>query len=193
VLLCVSRLAHALGHLDDAIRLLSSVLSRDPLYAAGSNNLSEVYARAGRLVEAEAAERRVLEISPTYASGPYNLAVVLLALGRSEEALQVVTAQQPPGEDRMIGLTIGYHAVGRKAESDAQLAELIREHADDDAFEIAQARAYRGEVNEAFKWLDRAYAQKDVALYLVRGDILLRNIAADPRYKAFLRKMNLPE
>jgi adenylate cyclase len=193
VLLCVSRLAHALGHLDDAIRLLSSVLSRDPLYAAGSNNLSEVYARAGRLVEAEAAERRVLEISPTYASGPYNLAVVLLTLGRSEEALQVVTAFQQPGDDRMIGLTIGYHAVGRKAESDAQLAALIREHADDGAFEIAQARAYRGEVEEAFKWLDRAYAQKDVGLYLVRGDILLRNIASDPRYKAFLRKMNLPE
>jgi adenylate cyclase len=173
--------------------MLSSVLSRDPLYAAGSNNLSEVYARAGRLVEAESAERRDLEISPTSASGSYNLAVVLLALGRSEEAVQVVTALQQPGDDRMIGLTIGYHAVGRKAESDTQLAALIREHADDGAFEITQAHAYRGELDEAFKWLDRAYAQKDVGLYFVRGDTLLRNIASDPRYKAFLKKMNLPE
>jgi TolB-like protein/Tfp pilus assembly protein PilF len=193
VLLCASRLAQALGHLDEAIRLLNSVLSRDPLYAAGSNNLSETYARAGRLVEAEAAERRVLEISPTYASAPFNLAVVLLALGRSGEALQVLTSHQHPGEDRMTGLAIVYHAVGRKAESDAQLAALIREHADDDAFEIAQVRACRGEVDEAFMWLDRAYAQKDVGLYLVRGDLLLRNLVADPRHKAFLRKMNLPE
>jgi TolB-like protein/Flp pilus assembly protein TadD len=191
VLLCASRLAQALGHLDDAIRLLSSVLSRDPLYAAGSNNLSEVYARAGRLVEAEAAERRVLEISPTYASGPYNLAMVLLALGRSEEALQVITSRQHPGEDRMAGLAIAYHAVGRKPESDAQVAALIREHAADDAFEIAQVRAYRGEVDEAFTWLDRAYAQKDVGLYLIRGDLLLKDLVADPRYKAFLLKMKL--
>jgi TolB-like protein/Flp pilus assembly protein TadD len=158
VLLCASRLAQALGHLDDAIRLLSSVLSRDPLYAAGSNNLSEVYARAGRLVEAEAAERRVLEISPTYASGPFNLAVVLLALGRSEEALQVITSRQHPGEDRMVGLAIAYHAVGRKPESDAQVAALIREHAADDAFEIAQVCAYRGELDEALRgWIARTH------------------------------------
>ena len=63
----------------------------------------------------------------------------------------------------------------------------------DEAFQIAQVRAYRGEVDEAFTWLDRAYAQKDVGLYLVRGNLLLRNLVADPRYKAFLRKMNLPE
>jgi len=193
VLLCASRLDHALGRLNDAIRLLNSVLSRDRLYAAASNNLSEVYARTGRLAEAEAAERRVLEISPTYSSAPFNLANVLLAQGRREEALQVVKSRQPPRQDRMLGLVITYYAVGRKRESDAQLAALTREHAADDAFEIAQAHAYRGEVDEAFKWLDRAHTQKDVGLYLVRGDLLLRNLVPEPRYKAFLHKMNLPE
>ena len=54
-------------------------------------------------------------------------------------------------------------------------------------------RAYRGEVDEAFAWLDRAYAQKDVGLYLLRGDLLLSNLVADPRYKAFLLKMKLKD
>jgi hypothetical protein len=75
--------------------------------------------------------------------------------------------------------------------ADAQVVALIREYAEDDAFEIAQVRAYRGEVDEAFKWLDRA--QKDVGLYLIRGDLLLKNLVADPRYKAFLLKMRLAD
>jgi hypothetical protein len=53
--------------------------------------------------------------------------------------------------------------------------------------------AFRGEPDEALRWLDRAYAQKDPGLYTVKGEPLLKNIEADPRLKAFLRKMNLPE
>lgn len=53
--------------------------------------------------------------------------------------------------------------------------------------------AFRGEVDEAFKWLDRAYAQKDVDLILIKGDPDFARIVGDPRYKAFLRKLNLPE
>jgi hypothetical protein len=43
------------------------------------------------------------------------------------------------------------------------------------------------------EWLERAYSAKDEDLYLIKGDPLTRNLERDPRYKAFLRKMNLPE
>ncbi len=39
---------------------------------------------------------------------------------------------------------------------------------------------------------DRAYAQKDVEPYWIRGDRLLKILEADPRHQAFLKKMNLP-
>jgi len=42
-------------------------------------------------------------------------------------------------------------------------------------------------------WLNRAYNQKDVELYWIKGDPLLKNLENEPRYRAFLRKMNLPE
>jgi TolB-like protein/tetratricopeptide (TPR) repeat protein len=190
VLACAARLSEAVGHLDEAVRQLNSVIAQDPLDAGSNNMLSGVYARAGRLAEAEATERRVLELSPTYATAPYNLAVVLLALGRRDEALKVM---QQATHGRVQGLVLIYYALGRKADSDAQLAALTREHASDDAFAIAEAHAYRGESDEAFRWLDRAYAQKDPSLYLVKGDLRLKKLEPDPRYKAFLRKMKLPE
>jgi len=190
VLLSAARLSEALGHWDEAVRQLNSAIARDPLNAGLNNILSGVYARAGRLAEAEATERRVLELSPTYSSAPYNLAVILLALGRRDEALKVM---QQATHLRAQGLILVYYALGRKADSDAQLATLTREHAGDDALEIAEAHAYRGEGGDGLRLLDRGYAEKGVGFYLVKGDPLLKNLEPDPRYKAFLRKMKLPE
>jgi len=191
--LCAARLAASLGRLDEAIDLITSGLARDPLYAAGMNSLSEVYARAGRLADAEAAERRVLEISPTYSSGPRNLAVVLLALGRAAEALNIVRSMQQDTVDRAQALALTYYDLGRQADSDQQMAVLVRRYANDDAFSIAETYAYRGQGEQALQWLERAKLQKDSALYFIKTSMLFKKLEPDPRYRAFLRGMNLLE
>ena len=53
--------------------------------------------------------------------------------------------------------------------------------------------AYRDDHNLALQWLARACRQKDNGLIEIVGEPLFNNLANDPRYKAFLRKMNLPE
>jgi adenylate cyclase len=87
---------------------------------------------------------------------------------------------------------MAYFALGRKADSAAALAFKFKEYA---IYPLVNAEVYafRGESDEAFKWLERAYAQKEVYLYTVKFSQSLRSLAADPRYKAFLKKMNLPE
>jgi len=52
--------------------------------------------------------------------------------------------------------------------------------------------AYRGDHDRALEWLERAYQQKDASLDEIVGEPLFKNLADDPRFKAFLRKMNLP-
>ena len=67
-------------------------------------------------------------------------------------------------------------------------------HPTDHPFFIARVYAFRSEPNEALKWLDLAYAQKDSGMLpLIKGDAMFKKIESDPRYKAFLKKMNLPE
>jgi hypothetical protein len=39
----------------------------------------------------------------------------------------------------------------------------------------------------------QAYEKKDINLWYVKGDPLLANVEGDPRFKAFLRRMNLPD
>ena len=60
-------------------------------------------------------------------------------------------------------------------------------------YQIAAVHAFRDEADLAFEWLERAYAQRDSGVSGIKGDPLMRGLAGDPRYKAFLRKLKLPE
>jgi hypothetical protein len=73
------------------------------------------------------------------------------------------------------------------------LVKYAQDHANDDAYGLAEGYAYFGQLEQAFAWLDRAYRQKDNTLYVIKGDPLLKNLRTEDRYQAFLRKMNFPE
>jgi hypothetical protein len=91
------------------------------------------------------------------------------------------------------GSAMALFAAGRKSESDAKLTAAIRQNGTSWPSEIARVYAFRGERDHALEWLQRAYDSKDEDLYIIRGDPLFKNLEGDPRYKAFLKKMNLPE
>ena len=68
---------------------------------------------------------------------------------------------------------------------------MIEKHASGCEYQIAEAYAYRGEVNDAFQWLERAYAQHDPGVGEVQWDPLLRKAHSDSRWQPFLKKMGL--
>ena len=182
----------AVGRWDEAARLHLESLSSDPLQAPVYQTLGWTYVRLGRFAEAESVFRRAQEISPTYVEIHHDLGTVLLLQGKPDAALREMERETPLG-GRSAGLAIVYHALHRDAEGDAELRKLESEHSGDMAMWIAEAHAFRGEKDSALSWLDSAYAQKDIFLWLIKGDPLFRNLDGDPRYKTFLRKMNLPE
>jgi TolB-like protein/tetratricopeptide (TPR) repeat protein len=190
VLTNVGQVAAALGQSEEATRLFTAALALDPLSTPAHFELGLVRMCTDQPTEAEAEFRDVLNITPTWVSGHIYLGWVLLGEGR----LEVARAEmQLGGTGRDAGLATVYYAMGRKAESDAALARYSKERADGDAYIIAVIHAYRAEPDEAFTWLDRAYRQKDPDLYQIKCDPLLKNLRPDPRYKAFLRKMKLPD
>ena len=58
---------------------------------------------------------------------------------------------------------------------------------------IATILAYRHETDKAMDWLERAYAQRDPSMYTIKGEPLFRAIENEIRYRAILRKLDLPE
>jgi TolB-like protein/Tfp pilus assembly protein PilF len=181
-----------LGRLDKAASFFFAASALDPLGAVSHGALGTIFYRNGRLAEAEVEFRKALEISPTYLWARWSLGTVLLAAGSLDAALSQMQQVTPDcGGDA--GLALVYHSMKRHAESDAALARATKAYAGSSAYAIAQVHAYRGEIDQAFGWLDRAHLQKDVALYRVKGDPLLRSLESDARYQGLLRKMNLLE
>jgi TolB-like protein/DNA-binding winged helix-turn-helix (wHTH) protein len=181
-----------LGRWDESIRLNRMKLRADPFEPSGYFILGSTLYRCGHLAEAEAATREGVKLGPTYVSGHYYLGKILLVEGRAQEALAEMLKEVPEGA-QFQGLAMAYHLLGRQTDSDAALEAAINETGHEFAFDIALALATRGERERAFEWLERAYAQKDAELYIVKGEPLLQPIASDPRYSTFLQKMKLQE
>ncbi len=180
-----------LGHFDEAINLLKRAITLDPLSPDNYYNLALASIHAGRPDEAIVAAQKTLQIAPDYAAAHAALAVAYLMQSRPAEALDEAAKEKNPAW-RLIVYPLAYHALGRKKEADAALAELVAKLATDAAFQIAEVYAYRGETDSAFQWLDRAFSQRDPGLTEIKGDPLLKSLEHDPRYPELLKRMRLP-
>jgi TolB-like protein/Flp pilus assembly protein TadD len=189
-----SFLLATLGHFEEALQLTKRTIAKDPLDDTNQSDLSALYFSMGRASDAESAYRIAQSLNPLGNSRSI-IAVNLLLEGKPAAALaemQRVLPGATPWETRNIELAMIYHALGRKRESDAAMAAAEKSNAYDAGY-IAVAHAYRGEVDQAFEWLDRGYRQRYWGMLYIKRQPLLRNIEGDPRFKALLRKMNLPE
>lgn len=146
----------------------------------------------GRLAETEMAARKGVELAP---GNPYvhaGLGMAMVARGAAEAGLAEIERETDQAT-REFTLAWAYQRLGRKADADAALAHLEATQAATQAYGIASQYALRGDVDEVFAWLDRAYRQRDLSLSEIKTDPDMNNIRGDPRYKALLRKMDLPE
>ena len=182
----------ALGQLDAARQMLKQALAYDPLLADAYSELAWTEWCSGRYEESLAAARKVLEIDPTYDWGHVSVGLALLYRGDPGAAVTEIKRESNLMEQAW-ALALAYHALGRAADSNAALTRLIAGGAGNYAYEVAVIYAYRGERDEALKWLERAYVQKDATLKWILRDPTMAKLASEPRYKTFLRKMNFPE
>jgi TolB-like protein len=181
-----------LGRWDEALTQENACVAQDPLSSATYAALSYVQLSRGQSAEAEAALRRALEFSPTASRFHYALGIVLLVRGESQAALTEMQKEKDEGVG-LAGSAMAYFAMGRKTDSDAAVAQILKSEANHHPFYIAKVYAFRGEPDEALRWLDRAYVEKDPTLFFhIVGDPIMKSLKVDPRYKAFLKKMNLP-
>ncbi|OGT56264.1 MAG: hypothetical protein A3E01_06850 [Gammaproteobacteria bacterium RIFCSPHIGHO2_12_FULL_63_22] len=188
VILNAARLAQALARVDQATSFDQLVIARDPVNARAHYNLGVDYLYSNRVDEAIASWQTTIALSPGFIGAWYNIGTAQLARGQSELAL--ASFQKEPSEVwRLIGLPMAYHALGKKAESDAALSRLIAEHATDSAYNIAYVQAFRGEHDQAFQWLERAIAYKDTGLSDVAFEPAFDGMRKDPRWAQMLRKL----
>jgi TolB-like protein/Tfp pilus assembly protein PilF len=179
------------GRKREAAETLRRAADLDPLNAGLWDALSEALIDLGELGPARQAVERSLEISPSQSFAPVHLALIQLLEGRPADAL---TSPHRSTEEvfRLLVDSLAHHELGHAAEASRLLGDLEARFAYGAAYQIAEAHAWRGEPDLAFRWLERARAQHDTGLAFLKCDVLLRRLHGDPRWPKLLESLRLP-
>jgi tetratricopeptide (TPR) repeat protein len=170
------------------IKLGEYVVAHDPVNTSAHAALGGAYVRAGRYEEGMASLRTSLRLAPGRGLAHYTIAMVLLQKGDLPGAMAEIK-QEPAETWQLDGSAIINHALGKKAESDAALTEVIAKYEKESAWNIAYIYAFRGEADHAFEWLDKAILYHDPGISLTAVQWTFTNIHKDPRWLPFLRKI----
>lgn len=179
-----------IGQPETALQLGLRTYERDPLFVPNHGTLSYIYSMLGRAEEAEAISRERIEISPNSYGSYYYLAIPLILQGRYEEALEVAQQERLDGFKQTTLAIVQWH-LGNRAESDRAMQALIAQQSGGWDWQVVQAHAVRGEIDEAFAAMQAAYENRDTGVQLILGDKFLNNLRDDPRYDAMVEKMGI--
>jgi len=179
------------GRSDEALVLARRAVDLDPLNAFSWGTRGEIEYYEGQLAGAEADVKKSLELSPDVWPGPFLLSEVYLTQGRPQDALPEIKLVRSEYL-RTYLYALAYASIGEEKQSDAALKELIAKYSTRKAFFVASVYAFRNQRDEAFEWLDRAYAQREDDVADLKFWPMLKNLHSDPRYSALLNKIHLP-
>jgi TolB-like protein/Tfp pilus assembly protein PilF len=187
-------LANALavqGQCRRAVDLIRQALARDPRHANWYNWLSVYLAGLEQPDEAKQAIETAITLQPGAAVFHEQLAVTEILRGDAKAALAAAQQETDPAW-REIALALALQIGPDHTAADAALAKLIKDHAGDSAYQIAQVYALRRDPDNTFKWLDRAWANRDPGVSNLLLDPFILRYRNDPRFAAFCKKAGLP-
>jgi serine/threonine-protein kinase len=191
ILQAYGSLKASIGQLPEAIALTRKASEREPLMPTPWQALGYYLDASGDYAEARQAQEHALAIKPKFPFAHFRLGVVSLLEGHPEQAgVEFEATGYEPLQ--LEGRAMAEHSLGHAKASNAALEKLTAEYGFNAAYQIAQAHAWRGYVDAAMQWLEKAYEQKDGGLVEIKYDPLLRSLRPDPRYLALLKKLNLP-
>jgi TolB-like protein/tetratricopeptide (TPR) repeat protein len=179
------------GRLAESLKAARRAVDLDPLNAEAWVRLSSVLVGLNDLAGVRTAVAKAEAINGK--NNPADYYAVLAELLAKEPAAALEVARRSDlAWVRLTGVAMAQHSLGRAAESQAALDELISGHQREAAYQVAEVYAWRGEQDRALAWLDRAYDQRDTGLGHLTYDPALRLLRGDPRFRALLKKLKLP-
>jgi len=186
VLMANAALNFHLGEFDRAVRLAAMAAERDPLRASPYYNLAYFRYTAGDLEGAERALERAEELVPGYPRA--GLLRVQIDLERGNVALAASRVEPNPTLAPVADALVA-KARGERERALAALAHLEQDYAETAPYQIAEVYAWLGEIDIAFRWLERAWEARDPGMTDLKVDPLLEPLKGDPRYRELLSRM----
>ena len=136
-------------------------------------------------------------MEPGFKNVHFRLGLAYLHKGRYEEAIAKFKDSQKISFDRDAVAWTGYAygLMGRAAEARSVLADLEAMAAEQyvTSYSFAIVHLGLGEINEAFRWLERGAKEHDYWLAFILIDPDLDPLRGDPRFDKLIRLVGIPE
>ncbi|HEY6946563.1 MAG TPA: tetratricopeptide repeat protein [Candidatus Acidoferrum sp.] len=190
-------LTRALRH-DEALAEAKRAAELDPLSPSMKITVGQALLYARHYDQAEQELLKALELDSNNFSALLDLSGTYNAMGRFEESLaQLQKAARLSPDDLAVQGALGYvyARMGRKSDAEKMRKKLI----------VESQRRYvsgcfaailcigLGRKDEAIRWLERAYEQKDYQLSWINVAPEYDPIRADPRFAALIRRADPPQ
>ena len=184
----------AMGRFDEAIAEAKRAQELEPLSFIGNSHLGWILYFAGRYDEAIDHCKRLLDVDPNFFPARRYLGLVYEQKGMYREAIdEFQQGVKLSGNPLMLSLLgHAYAASGKKAEAQRILGELNQQKQRYvSPYTIATIYAGLGEKDQAFRWLEKAFEERDIWLMNLRIDPLLKPIRSDQRFTSLLQRLGL--
>ncbi|UCF78999.1 MAG: protein kinase [Candidatus Eiseniibacteriota bacterium] len=184
-----------LGRFEEALEAAKRAVELDPLSLIINLNLGQTLYFSGQHDAAAQVLRRLIEMDPAFPYAHFTLGMVYFGRSMNDQALaefqkeeEVLTGPKPIVKE-WIGML---HArMCRTDKTKEVLSELLEEakRVYVPASCVAHLYAELGETEQSFRWLEKAYEERDMWLRYLRITPYPEPIRSDPRFEAFLIKM----
>jgi serine/threonine protein kinase len=183
------------GELKEGLRLVLEAEKLDPVSPIISYVATAAYLANDQIDEAIGEGQRTLQLDPNYFYLDSDLAAAYRERGNFAEAIALYTKAQEATHLPSSGLAITYARMGRETEAQDILAQLLqaREKRYVSAPVIAAVYVAFGEKEEAFRWLERAYAEHSGILQWIAFLPEFRPLHSDARFAHLLRRIGVSQ
>jgi len=194
-----------MGREAEAVVENQKALTLDPLSLPINNFMGVTYLFVGDYEKSYRQFEHTIEIDPTFPLAHAYFAALLVAMGKYEEAIEederaeVLSGASP---EKAAAEAAAYrkalHSGGERAYWQLNLKRTLEQYKSGDksvlASSLSAAYARAGDLDQAFAWLDKAFAEHDGQdITLLKVDFSYKNLRGDPRLAAFQRRLGLPD
>jgi TolB-like protein/Tfp pilus assembly protein PilF len=172
----------------------------DPLSPIISANFGAVYLPARQFDEALVECRKATDQNPTFAQAHACLVGAYWAKRMYPQVIEELKIfGQLTGDPNEIdfgsAMERGFRSAGWKGalRKGIEAREAQRKAGYSSPYNIAGLYAELGDKDEAFRWLNTAYQERDTSLMGLKTDFVLDPIRSDPRFAELVRKVGLPQ
>jgi len=178
------------GRFEEGNAEAERALQLDPFSVRTSQYAGWIFLCGRHYDRAIAQHRRTLEMDPEHWLSYEQLAAAYTWSGRQPEAIAAAEKfAEREGHFPCVGI-YAYAVSGRRKEAQKFLADSIRRGVD--PVYLAAIEVGLDNKDDAFKWLERAYADRSWFCIFLKAWPMFDPLRSDPRFQDLVRRMNFP-